>query len=137
MPCENVLQPDERKLDFQWKSKKTIYSLIFLAMGSIESIVGVRRLIRLGFNIHFVESLLFFITAMIKAILMFHLGRKWKEIMIKWKNFESTFLQSPYEKHDGWRLKTKLRVVGVIILCFVLGNMRIYKFKAKIYLSAT
>ena len=62
IPVDNVLQPDVKKLEFRWKSKKTIYSLIFLFFGSVESAVGIRRFVRLGFNIHFTENFLFLIT---------------------------------------------------------------------------
>lgn len=123
VPVDNLLQPDEKKLEFRWKSIKTIYSLIFLFLGSIESAVGIRRFIRLGFNIHFTESLLFLITAMIKALLMFLIGRKWKEIMVKWRKCENIFLQSPFDI-DGWKLKTKLRFVAMLFFCFVLGEQR-------------
>lgn len=133
IPCDNVLQSDEKKIQFRWKSPKTIYSLIFLFFGSIECAVGIRRFIRLGFNIHFVESLIFFLSAMIKAMLMFQLGRKWPSIMEKWRNCENVFLQSPYES-NGWKLKKKLRFVAFIFISFVLSKQgKLIKVQAKIY----
>lgn len=123
IPVDNLLQPDEKKLEFRWKSKKTIYSLIFLFFGSIESAVGMRRFVRLGFNIHFTEKFLFLITAMVKAVLMFQLGRKWKKIMMEWRSCENIFLNTPFVNNNGWRLRTKLRFVATIFLILMLGEL--------------
>lgn len=123
MPCENVLNNDENKLEFKWKSPRTIYALFFLIFTTIECIVGCRRMIRLGlYNVHFVESFLFFTTAVIKFLIMFQLGKKWKKIMIRWRSYENVFLQHPYEFH-GMRLKHQVRWVASFFIIFVLGEL--------------
>lgn len=125
MPTENVLQKDEEKLKFRWKSPRTIYSLIFLFFCTLECIFGTRRLIRLGmYNIHFAETFMFFITAIVKFLIMFRLGRNWKDIMVKWRSFENVFLQHPYT-HKGLKLKIRVRCVAAFFFVFMLGNKKI------------
>lgn len=122
IPCDNVFQKDEKKIQFRWKSPRTIYSITFLVFTTIECIVGCRRLLRLGlYNIHFAESFLFFITAIVKSVLMFKLGKNWREIMIKWRYFENVFLQHPYE-YKGMKLKYSMRAVAAFFIIFMLGE---------------
>lgn len=129
MPCENVLQKDEKKLEFRWKSPRTIYSLVFLFFTSIECSVGIRRLIRLGlYNIHYAETFLFFITAMTKFLMMLQLGRNWKKIMVKWRDFENVFLQYPYT-YKGVRLKTRVRFIAAFFIIFMFGKFYVKKVR--------
>lgn len=121
LPVDGVLAKCEKDLKFRWKSPITIYSVFFLLCGTIESFLGTRRLLRLGFNIHFAENFLFFITAMIRAYIMFHLGRKWSIIMMKWRNLEDVFLREPY-KCKSWRLSTQVRLVFTIFAVLSLSE---------------
>lgn len=107
LPVDGVLSESENDLKFRWKSPKTIYSMIFLFCGTVESCLATRRLLRLGFNIHFAETLLFFVTATIHAYIFFHLGRKWKDIMNFWRSKEEVFLNEPYKSHK-FELKKKI-----------------------------
>lgn len=114
LPVDGVLAKDESVLKFRWKSLKTIYSMAFLFFGTVESCLGVRRLLRLGFNINFAEGLLFFVTAMIRAFMIFRLARNWNAIMKKWKMCEDAFLKPPY-RVKGWSLGTKVKVISGIV----------------------
>lgn len=127
LPVDGVLAHSEKDLNFRWNSPKTIYSIFFLFCGTIESCLGTRRLLRLGFNIHFAESFLFFITAMIRAYMLFFLGRKWKFIMMRWHNCENVFLREPY-KTKGWSLSRRIRVVFTIAVLLVLSKFLIEFF---------
>jgi len=130
LPVDGVLSKDVDYLEFRWKSPKTIYSMIFLLFGTIESCLGTRRLLRLGFNIHFAEGLSFFITAMVKSIMMFQLARKWKMIMKTWQSCEDFFLKPPY-CIKGINLKTKLVAVSSFLLIFTFGKINQQNFSSK------
>jgi gustatory receptor len=124
LPADGVLSNDEEKVKFRWKSVKTIYSMIFLFCGTVESGLGTRRLLRLGFNINFAEGLLFFILAMFRAFVFFNLARKWNVIMRLWKKCESPFLQPPY-KVNGWSLKTKIKVIFIPLAILTLSKFNL------------
>lgn len=113
LPADGVLAKDENQVEFRWKSFKTIYSIVFLVLGTLESCLGTRRLLRLGFNIGFAEGLLFFITAMVRAWMFFALARSWKSIIKNWRDAEEPFLKPPY-RVKGWSLRRKLGVVFVL-----------------------
>jgi gustatory receptor len=121
LPVENVLGRHEENLRFRWRSPRTIYSIFFLVCGSIESAVGTRRLVRLGFNIHFAESFMFLLTTMLRSFYIFRLAMKWQQIMLKWRELESVFLRAPY-KVKGWSLSRKIRSVFAFLMTFVIGE---------------
>lgn len=83
LPVINNSSSDESQLKFKWKSFRTIYSLIFLIFGSIEIFLETRRILVIGFSIAYAEDLLFYITSMVRAFLLFRLALKWK-IIIKY-----------------------------------------------------
>lgn len=121
LPVDGVLARDENSLEFRWKSIKTIYSMTFLLFGSVESILGTRRLLRLGFNIKFAEGLLFFISAMIRAFLIFHLAKNWKTIIAKWRKCEDAFLKPPYRVR-GWSLSLRIKVIFIVLAMLAIGD---------------
>lgn len=115
MPVCGVLAKDEESVKFKWLSVNTIYSIIFLICGTIESSLGTRRILRLGFNVHFAESLMFFITAMIRAFMFFKLAREWKTVIKYWRKCEEPFLRHPYTV-TGWSLTKTIRVVFFFLM---------------------
>lgn len=127
IPVDGVLSGDESQLQFRWKSLKTIYSMTFLFCGTVESCLGTRRLLRLGFNIHYVEGLMFFTLAAIRAFIFFRLARNWQDIMKMWSKSENVFLFEPYHV-KGFSLKTKLRAVFAVLA--ILAISKRFKFKA-------
>lgn len=131
LPVDGILSKSEKDLKFRWRSPKTIYSIIFLFCGTIESSVATRRLLRLGFNIHYAEGFLFYITAMIRAYYIFRLGMKWTLIIQKWRSCEDVFLREPYTI-KGWKLSRKIRIVFAILMFFVICEFDFFKI---IYLN--
>jgi Trehalose receptor len=127
LPVDGVLAKDEDQLRFRWKSIKTIYSLLFLFCGTVESCMGTRRLLRLGFNIGFAEGLLFFVTAMIRSYLLFGLARHWKEFIAFWRKCEEAFLHPPYSIR-GWSLSSKTRVAFVVLTVIAAGEDKFASF---------
>lgn len=121
LPVDGVLSENESELEFRWKSLKTIYSMAFLFCGTVESCLGTRRLLRLGFNIRYVEGLVFFILAVVRGFIFFRLARKWTEIMKMWKRCEDVFVRDPY-KVEGASLKVKVRVVFTVLVTFAMGK---------------
>jgi gustatory receptor len=121
IPVDGVLAGDENQLEFRWKSLKTIYSMVFLFCGTVESCLGTRRLLRLGFNIRYVDGLLFFILAVIRTFIFFRLARNWKDIMRIWSKTENVFLREPY-RVKGMSLKFKLRAVFTVLAVLALGK---------------
>ena len=114
LPVDGILADDESQVEFRWKSVKTLYAMVFLLLGTIESCLGTRRLLRLGFNIQFAEGLLFFFSAMVRAWVIFFLAKKWKVVINHWREVEDVFLRHPYEV-KGWSLSTRVRVVFGIL----------------------
>lgn len=128
LPVDGVLERNESQLKFRWKSAKTIYSMVFLFCGTVESCLGTWRLLRLGFKLNFAEGLLFFIAAMVRAFLIFRLARKWNQIMLHWRSCEDVFLKEPY-KVKGWSLSLRLRVIFSILSILAIGkNQKVYMF---------
>lgn len=121
IPVDGVLSGDENQLEFRWKSLKTIYTMFFLFCGAVESCLGTRRLLRLGFKLQYVEGLVFFILAAIRAFIFFRLARNWKEIMKMWQKCENVFLYEPY-RVKGFSLKVKIRVVFAVLAALAVGN---------------
>ncbi|KAG5682212.1 hypothetical protein PVAND_011578 [Polypedilum vanderplanki] len=112
---KNVTNSDERLLKFSWFSIRTIYAITFLVLGSTESAFAIRRVFRLGFNIHFAEGLFFFTMSMIRAILIFKVTLNWKDIIQYWRKAESVFLHPPYFE-KGWKLKSKCRCIFIFLI---------------------
>jgi hypothetical protein len=112
---KNVTHPNERELKFSWLSVRTIYALAFLVLGTAESMMAVRRVFRLGFNIHFAEGLFFFVMSMVRAILIFRVTLKWSDFMQFWRKSESVFLNPPYFE-KGWSLKSKCRFIFAFLI---------------------
>lgn len=120
LPVDGILANDESQVEFRWTSVKTIYSIIFLLLGTIESCLGTRRLLRLGFNVQFAEGLLFFFSAMVRAWVIFFLARKWKVVIKHWREVEEVFLRPPYGV-KGWSLSTRIRVIFGVLAFLSLG----------------
>lgn len=121
LPADGVLAKDESQVTFSWKSIKTIYSMFFLFCGTVESCMGTRRLLRLGFKVNFAEGLLFFIMAVVRAFIFFNLARQWKVIIGRWRMAEDVFLRAPY-RVKGWSLSTKMRVVFSVLAVISFGK---------------
>lgn len=127
LPVDGVLAKDESQVEFRWKSVKTIYSMVFLLLGTIESCLGSRRLLRLGFKINFAEGLLFFISAMVRAYIIFFLARKWKVVIKRWRETEDVFLRHPY-RVKGWSLSARVRVIFAVLAALSLGERLSVRF---------
>lgn len=122
MPVEGILSKDIGNLKFRWNSLRTIYSIVFLTCGTIESCMAVRRLLRLGFNINFAETMIFFVSSMGRAFVLFQMARKWNMFMKFWSQCENVFLHSPYENLKGWSLGRKIRISSVCLVLLLIGN---------------
>lgn len=120
---DNVLSGDEDRLEFRWKSLKTIYAMTFLFCGTVESCLGTRRLLRLGFSVHHMDGLLFFILAVIRAFIFFRLARNWKDIMKVWRKTENVFLYEPY-RVKGLSLTVKLRTVFAVLATLAISELK-------------
>lgn len=118
LPVSNVSSNDPSKLHFEWKSLRVSYAITFLVFCTIDSCLGTRRLLRLGFNIGFAESLLFFISGLTRAFLIFRIAIHWREIMNRWRDCEKSFLYEPYAENPGWKLRTRIRVIFFVIVIF-------------------
>lgn len=125
MPIVNITSKDETQLKFQWRSFRTIYSLTFLILGSIESYLASRRILVIGFTVAYAEIMLFFVISMVRAILLFRLAMNWDKIMKYWKKKENVFLHPPYIK-KGWSLKKKLYTVFFLLIIVVFGEKIYY-----------
>lgn len=121
LPADGILATDESQVEFRWKSIKTIYSTLYLLCGTLESCLGIRRLLRLGFKINFAEGLLFFISAMVRAFILFRLARHWKKIIKRWRDCEDVFLRAPYHV-KGWSLRRR-----IIVMFFILAALSMCK----------
>lgn len=121
LPVSHVLQADESKLNFSWKAKRTVYAICWLIFATIEGAVAIRRLFRLGFSVHYVEVLMFFVLSPARAFIAFRLARNWKKIMKFWRFCEDGFLKYPF-KEKGWKLTTKCRIILIILILQTFGS---------------
>lgn len=128
LPVLNVLQPDENKLKFSWNSRRTIYAISWLVFATIEGSVAVRRLFRLGFDVHYVEVLMFFLLSPARAVICFNLARHWKSIMQYWKKCEEGFLKYPFEE-KGLKLERKAKIVLIVLILQTFGENNFSNFK--------
>lgn len=122
LPVSGVGSKDPNKLHFEWKSLRVFYAIIFLIFCTLDSCLGTRRLFRLGFNIGFAESLLFFVSGLARAFLIFRISMHWREIMHRWRECEKAFLYEPYTENPGLKLRTRIRLVFFIIVIVSLGE---------------
>lgn len=123
MPVSGLSSHNPDQYEFKWKSAKVVYAVIFLIFGTIDSCTGIRRLFRLGFNFYFAESLLFFVSAMARAFLIFRIALNWPEIMKRWRECEKSFLYQPYAENPGWKLRTLVRWNFFVVAFVSLGNL--------------
>lgn len=123
LPVLNVLQPDESKLRFSWKARRTIYTLIWLIFASIEGICVIKRRIKHGFSVNYVETLMFFILSPARAAILFNLARHWKNIMQYWRRCEDGFLKYPF-KEKGLKLMTKCKIILVTLILQTFGEIK-------------
>ena len=121
LPVNGILSNDEDNLRFHWKSIRTIYSIIFLILGSIESCLAIRRLVVIGFSIGYAEAILFYILSMVRSLMIFRLAMKWKSIMLYWRKRENVFLKKPYIM-TKCSLRCKLSIFFGFVVGCVLGN---------------
>lgn len=98
-----------KRLKFRWKSVKTIYSLIFLFCGTIESILSFRVAIKGGtISLWGSSGFIFLFVAICGGILMLNLTRKWPELMVRWENCENVFVIDSAYCIQGLSLKRKI-----------------------------
>ncbi|CAO1403349.1 unnamed protein product [Diamesa serratosioi] len=116
MPIEGVLGKDVDSLQFRWTSLRTMYTIFFLFTGTIESSLVVIRLVRLGLTVGYAEGIIFFVSSMVRAFMIFQMARKWKMIMTFWTQCEYSFLRSPYRELTGWSLPIKIRITGAFFI---------------------
>lgn len=121
MPVDNINSKDVSKIDFRWKSVKTVYSLVFLIFGSIECLLCLRLLFTHGMTLAGSSSLSFYFISIVGAICLFNLATKWKRLMQFWYKIEKIFLKAPYIV-NGWPLKRKIRVWAATIGFLALSN---------------
>lgn len=125
LPVNNILSNDEHQLEFHWLSKRTIYALTFLILGSFEGCIATRRILVIGFTVAYAEMMLFFIISMVRAAFLFRLAMKWQTIMKYWRSQEEVFLHPPYAK-KGWSLKKKLTTIFFIMILGLFGKLLIF-----------
>jgi gustatory receptor len=121
-PIENIRNRDENKMKFSWISLRTFYSLTFLAFGTAESTLAVRRILRFGFNLGMAQGLFFFIFSMLRAYIIFNINLKWTRIIKYWMKCERPFLSYPYAE-TGWCLKKKCRIIFAYCLVQIFSKL--------------
>ena len=107
LTVDNITSKDISRLEFRWKSIKTIYCLTFLTCASIECILCIRMGFKNGLSLIYINTLSFYSISTFNAIFIFTLARKWRQIIKSWYEHERMFLNSPYTV-NGWSLKRKI-----------------------------
>lgn len=121
LPVLNVLQPIESKLKFSWKAKRTIYAICWLIFASVEGFFAVKRRLKRGFNVHYVETIMFFTLSPARAAILFNLARHWKDIMQFWRHCEDGFLKYPF-KEKKFKLTTKCKIILIVLILQTFGE---------------
>jgi gustatory receptor len=107
LPVNNVNSKDISNIAFNWKSMKTIYSIIFIASGTVECVLAARMMLKQRISLGNSSALCFYVTSVIGAFCMLRLASKWNRLMRFWYDSEKVFLQPPYTV-SGWPLKRKI-----------------------------
>jgi len=107
LPVDNITSKEISSLQFQWKSIKIIYSLVFLTCASIECILCIRMGFKNGLSLIYINTLSFYSISTFNTIYIFTLARKWRQIMDSWYEHERIFLKLPYTI-NGWSLRRKI-----------------------------
>lgn len=123
MPIDGIMGKDIGCLKFRWTSLRTIYSIFFLTSGSIEAAMVVVRLVRMGLSVNYAGGILFFVSSMVRGIMLFQMARKWKTIMEVWTQCEYVFLRPPYKELKGWSLSMRIRVIGILIILMSISKV--------------
>jgi hypothetical protein len=127
LPVNGISSHNGHNLRFRWLSIKTIYSITFLTLGTIESCLVTRRVFVIGFTIVNVETVIFYVISMMRAFIIFRLATKWSSIMDFWREREDVFLSDPYVT-KGWSLRTKIVLVFYVMVACVLGRKQFAQF---------
>jgi gustatory receptor len=120
MPIDGVMSKDVENLEFKWKSFKTMYTLVFLVLGTAECLLCCRLIFKKGLTLSLSSELSFYLISMIGAFYILKLATKWKYLMKVWFDSEKVFLKSPYVNLK-LSMKRKIRLwaalIGFLSLC--------------------
>lgn len=104
----NLDTDDPMKIDFAWKSGKTVYCIIFLFCGTIEAGLSLRIAIKKGLELSGSSGFTYLLVSTLGGFLMLNLARKWPRLIAKWWKSEEIFVTQSCYQFDGLSLKTKI-----------------------------
>lgn len=81
---------------FRWCSPTTLYSILLVAMSTIETCCCVFQIFENDILFGNVGALTFYLLAMVSRSLCLYLATRWPRIILKWRNMERIFLELPY-----------------------------------------
>jgi gustatory receptor len=117
---DGVMSKDVSNIEFKWRSFKTIYSMLFLVLGTTECLLCCRLILNKGLTLSLSSELSFYLISMIGAFYILKLATKWKYLMKLWYDSEKVFLKTPYI-NCKISMKRKIRLwsalIGFLSLC--------------------
>lgn len=129
MSVDGVTSKDISNITFKWNSLKTVYSLVFLVLGTAESIFCICSAFKKGMSLSVMSELGFYATSMLGAFFILRLATKWKYLMKLWFENEKVFLKFPYI-NSGLSLKRRIRIwaalIGFLALCNYILTFQLY-----------
>jgi gustatory receptor len=108
MPLSIENTNDPKKIDFKWKSVKTIYCLVFLVFASIECALSFRIALKEGLALGQSSGTSYHFVSSLGGFLLLNLARKWPTMIFKWNKSEEVFITQTCYHTDGLSLKTKI-----------------------------
>lgn len=121
IPVDHIDGNDISRINFRWKSIKSIYSLVFIVCGTLEGLLLVKLLCKRGVSLGYASAFGFLFISLTGAYCLFNLATKWHRLMNFWYETEKVFLKAPY-KLRGWSMKHKIRLWAAVVGILALGN---------------
>lgn len=101
-----------RRPSFRWCCPNTLYSVLLVAMATIETCCCVYQIFTDGILLGNFGALTFYLLAMVSRSLCLYLAARWSRILLKWRNTERIFLELPYTSPAAHRKHYSLTIVS-------------------------
>uniref|UniRef100_A0A336MC40 Gustatory receptor n=1 Tax=Culicoides sonorensis TaxID=179676 RepID=A0A336MC40_CULSO len=125
LPVSGITESDVKKVKFETKSFRFVYSVFTLLSISFESMSAILTLGEVKLNN--IDTIFYRISSMFGIYQFFLFARKWPEFIRKWTRHELVFLGKMYE-HNGLTLKFKIRFSAAVIFTLALAEHILFLF---------
>ncbi|XP_068149019.1 gustatory receptor for sugar taste 61a [Drosophila tropicalis] len=125
MPLSNVLSRDPQEVKFRMRSMGMVFTVVFLLLGGLKTIIVADRLLTVGLNAKNMVGLFFFIMGMIICASFVSFARCWSRLIVPWSCLDILMLFPPYIPPKR-SLKYKLRLLGTCLSIVAMVEHALY-----------